>query len=172
VNPAPLTAQLDSALCAASPHKIDDYLAYDFVGAPWPHNYPAHNPGCGNGGLSLRRRSAMLRVLDHFKASGGPSESTEDLAFCEGLKAVGAALPSHEVSRTFAVEMEYYEQPLGLHQHWRFDFHSPEQRAHLFNYCPEAMVALPSEIQLPSPEQRTWRLAGEDEPSRAGAAGG
>ncbi|GBF97808.1 hypothetical protein Rsub_11334 [Raphidocelis subcapitata] len=145
-----LIFQLDSALCAASPHKLDDFLEYDYVGAPWPESYggPDHRPGCGNGGLSLRRRSAMLRSLER---TGAPTNRNEDLVFCDGLSAIGGRLPTRETARTFAVEMMFYERPLGLHKFWQF--FTPEQRRHLFDYCPEAMVA-GGELRLPAPAQR------------------
>lgn len=49
-------------LCANAARSVDDYFAYDFVGAPI-----AADIGNGyNGGLSLRKRSSTLRVLDEW----------------------------------------------------------------------------------------------------------
>ena len=63
--------QTDSAFCCAGVHHLDDFLGYDYVGAPWNTTHEVakmmtlHGHG-GNGGLSLRKRPAMLRVLDEF----------------------------------------------------------------------------------------------------------
>ncbi|RYP11663.1 hypothetical protein DL765_007653 [Monosporascus sp. GIB2] len=54
-----LVFQTDSILCANSRQNLDDYLEYDWVGAPWN---PSGRFG-GNGGLSLRRVSPMIDVL-------------------------------------------------------------------------------------------------------------
>lgn len=57
-----LIFQSDSMLCANAARSVDDYLEYDFVGAPI-----ASHLGKGyNGGLSLRKRSSILRVLEEF----------------------------------------------------------------------------------------------------------
>lgn len=55
-----LIFQTDTVLCRASPHAVDDFLQYDYVGAPWAS--APHLP-CGNGGLSLRTKSKALQVL-------------------------------------------------------------------------------------------------------------
>jgi hypothetical protein len=45
-------------------------LGYDYIGAPWSHHTPARR--CvGNGGFSLRKVSAALRVLGASKVSQG-----------------------------------------------------------------------------------------------------
>lgn len=55
-----LIFQSDSMLCANAARSVDDYFHYDFVGAPI-----AKDLGKGyNGGLSLRKRSTILRILD------------------------------------------------------------------------------------------------------------
>ncbi|EHL01380.1 hypothetical protein M7I_2713 [Glarea lozoyensis 74030] len=60
-----LVFQADSIVCSNSPSKIDDFLQYDFIGAPiaTPSN-PRNGHGEGfNGGFSLRNRQMMLDVL-------------------------------------------------------------------------------------------------------------
>ncbi len=55
-----LIFQSDSMLCANAARSVDDFFEYDLVGAPI-----AKNLGVGyNGGLSLRKRSTILRILD------------------------------------------------------------------------------------------------------------
>jgi hypothetical protein len=50
-----LVFQTDSILCANSRQNLNDFLDYDWVGAPWNPN----GRFGGNGGLSLRRVSAI-----------------------------------------------------------------------------------------------------------------
>ncbi|GBF99981.1 hypothetical protein Rsub_13113 [Raphidocelis subcapitata] len=152
-----LIFQLDTALCAASPHKIGDYLSYDYVGAPWTRERWGDAPG-GNGGLSLRRRSRMLAALDALGpgsaanaagaagsgSSGGGGGGAvvlggEDEFFSRTLAAMGARLPPREVARTFAVETVFYATPFGVHKFW--PYMTAEQRERLFEFCPEARVA-------------------------------
>ncbi|KAG9240111.1 hypothetical protein BJ878DRAFT_401733, partial [Calycina marina] len=65
--PAPyvLLFQADSILCANSEARVDDFLKFDFVGAPI-------RPGMGygdegmNGGLSLRKRSLILEIVNKW----------------------------------------------------------------------------------------------------------
>lgn len=54
-----LVYQTDSILCANSRLTLNDFLEYDWIGAPWK---PDGRWG-GNGGLSLRRVSTMIDVL-------------------------------------------------------------------------------------------------------------
>jgi len=57
-----LIFQSDSMLCANAARSVDDYFDYDFVGAPI-----AKKQGKGyNGGLSLRKRSTILNILDRW----------------------------------------------------------------------------------------------------------
>ena len=57
-----LIFQSDSMLCANAARSVDDFFEYDLVGAPI-----AKDLGTGyNGGLSLRKRSTILRVLENY----------------------------------------------------------------------------------------------------------
>ena len=56
-----LVFQSDSVPCSGSNHEIDEFFDYDYVGAPWVYN---DHEG-GNGGLSLRNRTAVISMLKH-----------------------------------------------------------------------------------------------------------
>jgi cell division protein FtsB len=57
-----LIFQSDSMLCANAARSVDDYFIYDFVGAPI-----AKDLGKGyNGGLSLRKRSTIISILERW----------------------------------------------------------------------------------------------------------
>lgn len=159
-----LLFQADSILCANSPVKVDDFLEYDFVGAPigafWGEGF--------NGGLSLRNRNMILDILKtedwtkekeeygqrvaawkaELKANGSevPSMNTipgtvavdmEDQWFYQKMKAMGGKFPNQELASTFAVETIYYEYPLGYHQVQRYYGANAERMEHISNWCPE-----------------------------------
>lgn len=132
-----LLFQTDSILCANSVRKVDDFFGYDIIGAPIHPHW-----GVGfNGGLSLRKRSTTLRVLDEWEWAANPHPHPEDqwyFARCVQLNSPkdrltdkyrmkdlqereleegnedGVKLPSVEIARTFAVETIDYPHPLGL----------------------------------------------------------
>lgn len=57
-----LVFQEDSVPCSKASHSITDFFKYDYIGAPWPWY-----PFVGNGGLSLRNRTALIRLLNENK---------------------------------------------------------------------------------------------------------
>lgn len=88
---------------------IDEFISYNYIGAPWIR----YREGkiVGNGGLSFRKKSKMIEIIDQF-----PDEeiTMEDIYFCKYLKDEDIA--PYEVAKQFSVEDVYYENPLGLHQ--------------------------------------------------------
>ncbi|KAI0177658.1 hypothetical protein BJ166DRAFT_475762 [Pestalotiopsis sp. NC0098] len=95
-----LVFQTDSILCANSRQNINDYLEYDWIGAPWN---PSGRYG-GNGGLSLRRVSAMIDVLrDQVRPDGS---EPEDVWLAERVAhRHGAHVANGTTSLTFSGEM-------------------------------------------------------------------
>ncbi|KAI3392567.1 hypothetical protein diail_5509 [Diaporthe ilicicola] len=95
-----LIFQTDSILCANSQLNLNDFLDYDWIGAPW-------NPGSrfgGNGGLSIRRVSAIRDVL-RSQARADFSEA-EDVWLTERLgHRPNARMANSTVSLTFSGEM-------------------------------------------------------------------
>jgi hypothetical protein len=95
-----LVFQTDSILCANSRQSVNNWLEYDWVGAPWN---PQGRFG-GNGGLSLRRVSAIIDVLRNQvrEEFGAP----EDVWLTERLgHRPGAHLANGTASLTFSGEM-------------------------------------------------------------------
>ncbi|CAF1409748.1 unnamed protein product [Adineta steineri] len=77
-----LLFQIDSIMCSNSPHKITDYLQYDFIGAPWNL--------VGNGGFSLRSRSKILALIQY------DSFPPEDAWYAQNLHRLNASIaPIH-----------------------------------------------------------------------------
>lgn len=95
-----LVFQTDSILCANSQQNLNDYLEYDWIGAPWN---PAGRWG-GNGGLSIRRVSAMIDVLRSQVRV--PGSEPEDVWLAERLgHRPGSKVANGSVSLTFSGEM-------------------------------------------------------------------
>ncbi len=45
---------------------INDFLKWDYIGAPWPENQNDNINGVGNGGLSLRTKKCMIDVINNI----------------------------------------------------------------------------------------------------------
>ncbi|CZR51562.1 uncharacterized protein PAC_01439 [Phialocephala subalpina] len=137
----------DSVLCSNSARSVEDFFEWDLIGAPispqWGAGY--------NGGLSLRRRSTMLRVLQEYDWSKNPHPRPEDQWYFfrfndlmnKDVEETGDSkikLPSMEIARTFAVETIDYPSPLGLHQPTRW-FPADRRMTSLDEWCPEYKLA-------------------------------
>ncbi len=95
-----LVFQTDSMLCANSRQSLNNWLNYDWVGAPWN---PAGRFG-GNGGLSLRRVSKIIKVLQNQERED--NSEPEDVWLTDRLGHIpGAKLANGTVSLTFSGEM-------------------------------------------------------------------
>jgi hypothetical protein len=100
---------------------IEPFLEYDYVGAPWePIMCPWSNSKSrvGNGGLSLRRKSALLRCLDTYPPEDCPYRN-DDRYFSEYCED-SMYLPSTEIARSFSVETWEHPDPLGFHKPWLY----------------------------------------------------
>jgi predicted cupin superfamily sugar epimerase len=148
--------QADSIICANSQLRVEDFLEYDFVGAPI--DVPA-DPSSGhgegyNGGLSLRNRTMMLDIVKKFSwqaeldegkislegcVTQRPCLKFEDQWFYHKMKEMPEAkLPAKEVAATFAVETVWYDTPLAYHQVERWNSGRMNQVA---EWCPEYKMA-------------------------------
>ncbi|KAJ3151303.1 hypothetical protein HDU89_002142 [Geranomyces variabilis] len=127
--------QLDAMICSNSDQTVDDFLRFDWIGAPWPH-IPALRGG--NGGLSMRRKSRLLRCLDH--RTWTPGSQPEDVWFSECLGSFpDAVMPTFEEGMEFAVEGRDSPHYMGIHK----PFGGVTVAAH-YDFCPEAtMLFLP-----------------------------
>ncbi|KAI4118055.1 MAG: hypothetical protein LQ345_001820 [Seirophora villosa] len=138
-----LVFQTDSILCANSDGNLDDWLDYDWVGAPWS---PDSRYG-GNGGLSLRRVSSIIQILrDQIRI---PNSDPEDVWLTSRLgHRPGAKVANGSVSLTFSGENIYYDKPMGYHTggsgRWLSGgiWGNPELRKHNYDYCPEVKMTL------------------------------
>jgi len=104
-----LVFQTDSIICSNFKEKIYDFMKYDYVGAPW-----SSSKEIGNGGLSLRRKSKMLEIIENCKYNHEP----EDAFFSRGCDAVPCSKPSFEKGKEFSIEQVYSENSFGVHKPW------------------------------------------------------
>lgn len=99
-----LVFQQDSELFDYIP---DWMLEYDYIGAPW--SFQLHG---GNGGLSLRRTSAMLKVINNVPCSA----INEDVYFCNALsECIDCNLAPRSVCEQFSVETIFRLNTIGAH---------------------------------------------------------
>ena len=121
-----LIAQTDSMMNPNTKHMIHKFLQYDYIGAPWPWK----EMPVGNGGFSIRKKSALLKVLDTYGPFVG---NYEDQFFSRCLQNLGANLPSCDVAREFAVEQLFHPNPLAFHKVWA---HMPTRFDDFCEVCP------------------------------------
>lgn len=112
-----LVFQTDSMICSDFKNKIYDFIDYDYVGAPWENNL------VGNGGLSLRRKSKMLEIIDLCKTDN--PNLNEDLFFSNTKnkcnRDVTVNKPDFNKAKEFSMEHVYSENgSFGIHQAWLF----------------------------------------------------
>lgn len=99
----------------------DEFLGFDYIGAPWPHLPAPHD--VGNGGFSLRSR----RLLELLREPQFPPEHPEDVCigvrYRPALEARGLRFADAALARRFSVEEGSLEsRPFGFHG----PFHLPE----------------------------------------------
>ncbi|KAM5351242.1 hypothetical protein ACJ41O_003965 [Fusarium nematophilum] len=170
-----LVFQTDSMICANSKYNLDDFLEYDWVGAPWD---PESTWG-GNGGLSLRRVSRIVDVLRGGERAHG--SEPEDVWLTERLaRHPEANLANGSVSLAFSGELhsglpertncagqngtpgaamagiddwrEGFYEPMGYHTGgggiWLHTpiWGTPELRQHIWSYCPEVKMTLDMDV--------------------------
>lgn len=122
-----LLIKTDSMINPRYAKKLYMFLDYDYVGAPWTWDHLQ----VGNGHLSLRKKSAMLRILKEL----GPFQGDyEDQYFSYGCKKTGAKVPSREVAREFSVSEIFHAASFGFHKPWG---HLPTRFRDLCRICPE-----------------------------------
>ena len=115
-----LVFQTDTIIIKENAHKINDFVEYDYVGAPFTENeWNKNTDKIGNGGLSLRHKSKMLEVLNKCDIKKDvPEDVYFGALFCDKVK---LHKPSYEKSKEFSVEQVYFDSPFGVHKPWNFD---------------------------------------------------
>ncbi|CAF1521127.1 unnamed protein product [Rotaria sordida] len=83
-------------MCSNSPHKITDFLQYDFIGAPWDPSW--------------------FGPSEHLVVSPWDKETQEDIWYSLNLHRVNGLIAPVNIAKTFSVETVYYESPLAVHR--------------------------------------------------------
>jgi len=157
----------ESMICSRSQKSVEDYLRYDFIGAPIESD-PQQALGYGyNGGLSLRNRKLMLDITtasswekerheeyDPDAADRMPNVDHEDQWFWKKMSELperddgkpGAILPSFEVARSFSVQMMWEDRPLGYDQASSWE---DGRMKEILEWCPEYIMALQNKHKDP-----------------------
>lgn len=108
----------EAMLCSTG---IEEFLGYDYIGAPWPDDIVS--PWCcvGSGGLSLRCKSSMQEICTTCNVLP-VGIGAEDVYFSINLHLAGSRyrLPTADVAARFAVERLFAPTPLGLYRPWKF----------------------------------------------------
>lgn len=118
-----LIFQTDSIICDNTNNAIEQFVEYDYVGAPWSDGQ------VGNGGLSLRRKTKMLEIIRSCPYTNG----AEDLYFCKECPSVPQHTPETEIAKTFSIETIMSNHSFGVHKPWP---HLPEHMDTIKSICP------------------------------------
>jgi hypothetical protein len=119
-----LVFQVDTLICPRYKHLINDFLKYDYVGAPWDekiiHDIKTLYGGkdlIGNGGLSIRKKSKMLEILnEHSFYHKQGWLINEDIYFSIHT----TNKPSLEEAKNFSIEMLYNDKAFGVHKAYNY----------------------------------------------------
>jgi hypothetical protein len=118
---------------------INDFIEYDYIGAPWPHSYNENRNNVGNGGFSLRTRKACIDVLNRhpnnnllldkvkfskntleFIKNGGLDHIPEDVYYSTLMIELGYKVATYDVAEQFSTELTYNLNSLGGHCPWLY----------------------------------------------------
>ena len=86
---------------------IEEFYKYDYIGATWDFY-----PFVGNGGLSFRHKSAMLKVLEICNPE---NDINEDVYFAWGCNVLKLNLAPVNVANKFSCETQFHLGTLGYH---------------------------------------------------------
>ncbi|ORY70002.1 uncharacterized protein BCR38DRAFT_97371 [Pseudomassariella vexata] len=137
----------DSIMCANSQESLNDWLHWDWAGAPRHEN----DRFSGNGGLSLRKVSAIRRILAFQQRLN--DTQPEDEWFGGRVWTLPGANVAQGEKGQLAVEDVYIKNPIGFHVRdgganmadgvWK----SYAQRKEIFEYCPELSVIMDMKLE-------------------------
>lgn len=149
-----LVFQPDAILCTNSDQSLNDYLEWDWVGAPWGKTIQFG----GNGGLSLRRVSRILKAIEKAGRRPHNDGALEDLWLVNKMHELdGWHMPNADISKHFSVESVWDDRPLGYHIGWLGVHHEQIwdekwQVDHIMEYCPEVKIVLGMNLTGDKPE--------------------
>jgi len=106
-----LIFQLDSLLSDKYYNNIYNYMHYDYIGSPFFHK---NNKYVGCGGLSLRKKSKMIEIINDKKYNTEDNKALpEDLYFCEYHNINKSSV---EEALSFCSGGYFHPSSVGMHQ--------------------------------------------------------
>ena len=112
---------------------MDDFIKYDYIGAPWPKIQKDNNNNVGNGGFSLRSRTKMIQVIEQIDPTALELSANtmnyikrselqcipEDIYFSKAMidNNIGM-VATWDVAREFSQETIESSDPFGGHCFW------------------------------------------------------
>lgn len=133
-------------------HKnIDEFLQYDYIGAPFPKNRNDTPNLVGDGGFSLRTKSIMMKILTvispistvynsstlEYIKQNNLSFPPEDIYYSKNAQELGIGIiADYETANKFACEHVYNNKSLGAHRVWLSDNEWKNKIKTVFNYSP------------------------------------
>ena len=114
-------------------NNINDFLIYDYIGAPFP-KYVNDTPNLvGNGGFSLRNKTKMIHVINkisindtifnsstlHYMKNSGLTTAPEDVYFSKNMQELKIGIvANYESALSFSTESVANKHSLGGHKFW------------------------------------------------------
>lgn len=93
------------------------FLEYDYIGAPWKKEFhKEYKAEVGNGGLSIRSKKAMLKILE--LGIERKENQPEDLYLAQILKSKKFKVAPYNVAFEFSTEDDYNPNAFGCHKSW------------------------------------------------------
>lgn len=143
-----LKFESDSIMCARSDDSLNDWLHFSWAGAPRSNM----DRFAGNGGLSLRRLSAVKQILT-FQSRYNDTDP-EDEWFGKRITVLpGAKVANGQQEDHFSVESLWHDKPMGYHVNnggedlaedvWK----DPQRRKNNFEWCPELAMIMPMKLE-------------------------
>jgi|UniRef100_A0A6C0IM27 hypothetical protein len=103
-----LIFQTDTMICEDYKDLIYEFMEYDYVGAP-------NTEWVGNGGLSLRKKSKMMEIINN---NTRPFDENEDVFFTNPKH--NLKIPTIEIANRFSNENIYSDKSFGVHKPWNY----------------------------------------------------
>jgi hypothetical protein len=131
-----LTVQSDSRIVNAGAWD-DGWLAFDYIGAPWPPGHTGTPYRVGNSGFCLRSRRLLLATAclpnDSYVWRGQEKPSSRDdvitcVMYREQLEGLGLRFAPVEVAARFAFESSTPESPVLADQFGTHELHRRKDR--------------------------------------------
>jgi hypothetical protein len=128
---------------------IDDFINFDFIGAPFPRYQNDTPNGVGNGGFSLRTKSVMIKILNtitvkqtafnsstiEYMEKQGLKFPPEDVYYSKNAQELGIGFVADYDSATlFSRESIFSENSFGGHKFWLSDSNWKNNLKICFNY--------------------------------------